>query len=149
MRLQVDEHVAAPPADVFRFVATDHFHNHPTWDPAVVELTPTSAGPMGRGSTARLVRSERGRRIEGTVTVTGYEPDRTFAAVAEFGPFRLDQMATCTPAPDGGTRLALTIDTRASGPVRLALPLMRRRLRRTMRESLRSIKRSVEAGASA
>jgi hypothetical protein len=28
----------APPAEVFRFVATEHFENHP-WDPAVPSIT--------------------------------------------------------------------------------------------------------------
>jgi hypothetical protein len=145
VRLQAGLDITAPPADVFRFVATEHFRNHPTWDPAVLEMTQTSPGPMSQGTTARLVRSDGGRRTEGVVTVTRFEPDRAFAAVVEFGPFRLDQQAICSPATDGRTRLTLVINTRAKGLPRLLLPVMRPRFAATMRTSLESIRQHLEA----
>ena len=144
MRLQAGQDIDAPPSEVFRFVATEHFQNHPSWDPAVHEMTQTSPGPMRPGTTARLVRNDAGRRTEGVLTVTRFEPDRAFAAVAEFGPFRLDQQAICSPTATGGTRLTLVIATRAKGPLRLLLPLMRPRFAHTMRASLQSIKQQVE-----
>ncbi len=146
MRLETEEPIARPPEDVFRFVATDHFQNHPKWDPSITEMTPISPGPMGVGSTARLVRNDRGKRVEGTVQVTEYEPDRTFAAVSRFGPFTLHQYASCEPLGSGSTRLHLRIDTDARGPLRLMLPLMRAQFRKTMRTSLLTIKRCVEQG---
>ena len=145
MRLQGEEHIHATPSEVFRFVATDHFQNHPKWDPAVLEMTQTEPGPLHPGTTARVVRDNRGKRVEGTLTVTDYTPDRDFAAVMEFGAFRLDQRAHCSPASNGGARLTLVIDTRAKGLLRLLLPLMRPRFARTMRGSLRTIKRHVES----
>lgn len=147
MRLQVEEDVDAAPSDVFRFVATEHFDNHPRWDPSVVEMTQTSPGPMRKGATARVVRSDGGKRIEGTVTVTEYQPDSHFAAVVEMGPFRLEQQALCFPGAAGGTHLLLVIDTRAEKPLNLLLPLMRPRFEKTMRASVRSIKRHVEGRA--
>ena len=144
MRLRAGRDIDAPPSEVFRFVATEHFQNHPKWDPAVLEMTQTSPGPVHPGTTARLVRSDAGRRTEGVVTVTRFEPDRAFAAVVEFGPFRLDQQAICSPAATGGTHLVLAIDTHAKGPLRLLLPMMRPRFAKTMRTSLRSIKQHVE-----
>jgi len=144
VRLRSEEDIDAAPSDVFRFVATEHFDNHPRWDPSVVEMTQTSPGPMRRGATARVVRADGGRRTEGTVTVTEYQPDRHFAAVVEMGPFRLEQQALCSPGPAGGTHLLLEIDTRARKPLNLLLPLMRPRLKKTMRASLRAIKRHVE-----
>ena len=45
--------IERPPAEVFRFVATDHFQNHPKWDPAVTYINKTSPGPMGVGTTTR------------------------------------------------------------------------------------------------
>jgi hypothetical protein len=35
-----------PPADVFDFVARNHFQNHPRWDPDVLEMTQTTPGPV-------------------------------------------------------------------------------------------------------
>jgi len=75
------------------------------------------------------------------------KPDRVFAAVSRFGPFELHQRAVCDPAPGDGTRLQLTINTRARGPLRLLLPLLRSRFRQTMATSLQTIKQHVEAGS--
>ena len=144
VRVQVSEIINRPPPEVFRFVATDHFENHPKWDPSIVEMEQTSTGPIGVGSTARLVRVDRGKRVEGTVDITAYEPDRRFAAVVSFGPFVLHQRAAIEPVGKGSSRLTLTIDSRASGPMRVLLPLLRRTFRRTMTESLRRIKDMVE-----
>jgi hypothetical protein len=145
VRLSASQVIERPPAEVFRFVATDHFHNHPKWDPAVTAITKTSPGPMGVGTTARLVRTDRGRRVEGTMEVTEYEPVSRFTEVSRFGPFTLHARATLAPA---STRLELVIDTRARGAIRLLLPLMRGTFRKTMARSLRIIKEQVEATAS-
>ncbi len=144
MRLRAETDIDAAPSDVFRFVATEHFANHPSWDPSVLAMTQTSPGPMQAGTTARVVRMDGGRRSEGIVTVTDYRPDSRFAVVVEFGPFRLDQQLSCSPGATGGTHLVVVIDNRAKGPLRLLLPLMRPRFARTMQASLRSIKRQVE-----
>ncbi len=147
MRLQAEEDIDAAPSEVFRFVATEHFDNHPRWDPSVVEMAATSPGPMHQGATARLVRSDGGKRTEGVMTVTEYQPDSRFAAVVDMAPFRLEQQVRCSPGAAGGTHLLLVIDTRAKPPLNLLLPLMRPRFEKTMRASVRSIKRHVEGRA--
>jgi hypothetical protein len=60
VRLSASQVIERPPAEVFRFVATDHFQNHPKWDPAVTAITKTSPGPMGVGTTARLAEPVNG-----------------------------------------------------------------------------------------
>jgi hypothetical protein len=145
VRLAASQVIERPPAEVFRFVATDHFQNHPKWDPAVTSITKTSPGPMGVGTTAQLVRTDRGRRVEGTMEVTEYQPVRSFTEVSRFGPFTLHARATLAPVAPSSTRLELVIDTHARGVIRLLLPLMRGTFRKTMARSLRSIKEHVEA----
>jgi hypothetical protein len=136
-----------PPADVFRFVATDHFANHPRWDPDLLEMTPTTPGPIRVGSTARVVRRQGLRSIEGMATVTAYDPDRLAAFDVRFGPFELHQRAECVPEQDGrATRLRLTIETRAKGPLKPLVPLMRGRFRRTMERSLATIAALITGG---
>ncbi len=147
MRLSASQVIERSPAEVFRFVATDHFQNHPKWDPAVTAIIQTSPGPMGVGTTARLVRTDRGRRVEGTMEVTEYEPARSFTAVSRFGPFRLHARATLEPVAPASTRLELVIDTHARGAIRLLVPLMKGTFRKTMARSLRIIKEQVEATA--
>jgi hypothetical protein len=144
MRLEATETINRGPEDVFSFVATDHFENHPKWDPGVAAMTPTSPGPMAEGATARLVRRDRGKTTEGTVTVTEYDPVHAFAAVSRFGPFTLRQRISFEPTAQGQTRLHLVIDTAATGPIRALLPLLRGQFRRTMAASLLAIKQQVE-----
>ena len=100
------------------------------------------------GTTARLVRTDRGRRIEGSMEVTEYEPVSRFTEVSRFGPFTLHARATLAPVAPASTRLELVIDTQARGAIRLLLPLMRGTFRKTMARSLRIIKEQVEATAS-
>jgi hypothetical protein len=147
VRLAASQVIERPPAEVFRFVATDHFQNHPKWDPAVTAITQTSPGPMGVGTTARLVRTDQGWRVEGTMEVTEYEPVRSFTEVSRFGPFPLRARATLAPVAPASTRLELVIETHARGAIRWLLPLMRGTFRKTMASSLRSIKEQVEATA--
>jgi hypothetical protein len=148
VRLSASQVIERPPAEVFRFVATEHFHNHPKWDPAVTSITKTSPGPIGVGTTARLVRTDRGRRVEGSMEVTEYQPVRSFTQVSRFGRFTLHARATLEPVAPASTSLELVIDTRARGAIRLLLPLLRGTFRKTMARSLRSIKQQVEATAS-
>jgi hypothetical protein len=143
VKLSASEFVERPPPEVFRFVATEHWRNHPTWDSSIVELRQTTPGPMGLGAKARLVRVDRGRRSEGVVEVVAYEPDQLFQAVSRFGPFLLDQRVSLTPVSTG-TRIDLTIDTKASGLMTLLVPLMKRQFSATMVRSLRTIKDEIE-----
>ena len=141
----VESIVPRPPGVVFDFVATHHFENHPRWDPDVVEMRQTSPGPVAVGTTARVVRRQGRRRVEGTAAVVEYEPDRHAAWDVRFGPFRLHQRADLVPDQRGAaTRLRLTIDTRVQGPIRLIVPLLRGRFRKTMTQSLRTIAALLE-----
>jgi len=141
----VERTVHRPPGVVFDFVARQHFENHPRWDPDLLEMSQTSSGPVGVGTTARVVRRQGRGRVEGTATVVEYEPDRRAAWDVRFGRFRLDQRAELVPEQEGAaTRLRLSIHTSAEGPVRLILPLLRGRFRRTMTRSLGTIAALVE-----
>ena len=135
----------SPPKTVFDFVAAHHFENHPKWDPDVLEMKQTSPGPVGVGTKANIVRRQGNRRVEGTATVTEYQPDQSAAWTVKFGPFLLNQRVELTPDQGGAaTRLRLAIETRAKGPVRFMVPLLRSRFRKTMEQSLARIASFLE-----
>jgi hypothetical protein len=141
--------VERPPEAVFDFVARRHFENHPRWDPDLLEMRQTSAGPVGPGTTARVIRRQGRRRVEGTATVVEYVPDRHAAWDVRFGPFRLDQRADFVPERDGAaTRLRLSIDTSARGLIGVVVPLLRGRFRKTMTDSLETVAALLETGRS-
>src|SRR5205823_4388541 len=68
-------------------------------------------GPMSKGLPHGSFAMTRGKVIEGTITVTEYEPVRAFAAISRFGPFTLRQRASLESAPGGTTQLHLAIDS--------------------------------------
>ena len=138
--VSIERVIGRPPSAVFDFVATHHFENHPKWDPDVLEMRQTSPDAPQTGTTAHVVRRQGDRRVEGTATVTEYVPDRSAAWDVRFGSFLLKQRAELTPERGGAaTRLRLTIETKASGPMRLLVPLLRGRFRKTMEQSLAAI----------
>ena len=141
----VERIVQRPPDVVFDFVARHHFENHPRWDPDLLEMSQTSSGPVGVGTTARVVRRQGRGRVEGTATVVDYDPDRRAAWDVRFGRFRLDQRAEFVPEQGGtATRLRLSIDTSAQGPIRMIVPLLRGRFRKTMTQSVRTVAALLE-----
>ena len=143
--ISVERVIARPPRTVFDFVATHHYQNHPKWEPDVLEMTQTSPGAVRTGTTARVVRRQGGSRVAGTATVTEYEPDRSAAWEVRFGRFILNQRAELISEQGGAaTRLRLVIETRASGSMRLLVPLLRGRFRRTMEHSLAVIANLLE-----
>lgn len=145
LSVQAQQVIDRPPSEVFAYVARDHFQNHAQWDPNVIELVQTSAGPMSDGTTARLIRQDGKRRSEGTMEVVEYDPEQRFATISRFGPFVLHTHVRFEPAGQGRTLTVLTIDTEAHGFMRVLLPLMRRTFAGTMQRSLRTIKDAVEA----
>jgi uncharacterized protein YndB with AHSA1/START domain len=138
--VKVERILQHPPEQVFNFVATNHFQNHPRWDPDLLEMKQTSPGPVQVGTTAHVVRRQGRRTVDGTATVTEYQPNRRASWDVEFGPFLLRQRAALEPENDGAaTRLQLSVETRARGPIKVIVPLLRGRFRRTMERSLATI----------
>lgn len=83
----------------------------------MTSITKTYPGPMGVGTTARLVRTDQGRRIEGTMEVTEYQPVTNSTVVSPFGPFTLQARTIFTPVAPASTQLQLVIDTHARGVI--------------------------------
>ena len=56
--------------EVFDFVGTHYFENHPRWEREVVEVRRLTDGPFGVGSRGVMVRQVYGRRSEAPLEVT-------------------------------------------------------------------------------
>jgi len=110
VKLDVSESIERPPADVFRFVATDHVKNHPRWDPqmSLVQETP---GPIGVGTRIRRSRAGGETRVEGEMEITEFDPDRTIGGVIRDGPMELRSWMTVEPEGEAGSRLTITVES--------------------------------------
>jgi uncharacterized protein YndB with AHSA1/START domain len=135
MELEVDEVIDRPPADVFRFIATDHVRNHPRWDP-VMEHEQMSDGPIGVGTTIRRRHTHYGDPIEGTMEVVEYEPDRAFGMEIHDGPMEIRTRMRFEPEGEGGTRVRGFVDIpSATSPIDPA----------AIQASFREMKRLIES----
>ncbi len=110
MKLEVSESIDRTPADVFRFVATDHVKNHPRWDPqmSLVQETP---GPIGIGTRIHRTRTREDSKVEGTMEIIEYDPDRTMGAVIRDGPMELRALMTVAPEAETASRLTFTVES--------------------------------------
>ncbi len=140
LHIDVDTIIDRPVAEVFQFVATDHFQNHPKWDPTIVEIVALTPGPLGLGTAARVVRKQG----PGSLEVTAFEQDRMMTTRSIIGPFILKMTCQFAAIDAVHTRLGLHADTEARGPIRLVAPLLKPMFKRTMRQSLAKIKAMVE-----
>jgi hypothetical protein len=80
MEVQVSKEIEKPVADVWRFYAVEHVHNHPRWDPDM-HLEQLSDGPIGVGTRIRRVNTRWGQPVEGEMEVVEFEPERAMGAV--------------------------------------------------------------------
>jgi hypothetical protein len=136
VKLDVSESIDRPPADVFRFVATDHVENHPRWDPQL-NLVQETPGPMGVGT--RIHRSRSGDApVEGEMEIIEFDPDRKMGAVIRDGPMELRSWMTVEPEGEAASRLIITVES-DDAPVEM--------MEEPIKASLRRIKEMVEAEA--
>jgi hypothetical protein len=135
MQLEAHEIIDRSPAEVFRFIATEHVRNHPRWDP-LMELEQVSEGPIGVGTVIRRRHTHSGEPIEGTMEVVEYEPDRVFGMVIHDGPVEMRSRMSFDPEGQESTRLTGIIDIpSATSPIDPA----------PIEASLREMKRLIES----
>ncbi len=137
MQIEVQEIIDRSPADVFRFIATEHVRNHPRWDP-LMELEQVSEGPIGVGTVIRRRHTHSGEPIEGTMEVVEYEPDRVFGMVIHDGSVEMRSRMSFDPEGQESTRLTGIIDIpSATSPIDPA----------PIEASLREMKRLIESAS--
>jgi hypothetical protein len=110
VKLEVSESINRRPADVFRFVATDHVKNHPRWDPEM-SLVLETPGPIGVGTRIHRTRTRGESRIEGEMEITEYDSDRSMRGVIRDGPMELRSLMTVTPEAESASRLTFTMES--------------------------------------
>lgn len=111
----------------------------------VIERRKLTEGPLGVGTTFHAVDKWPGRKVEFTVEITKFEPNRLLAA------------SWSDPMPGGwearfeevadGTRVTFRAAMKPKGVVGLLAPIMKLWAARANREFLSSFKRWSESGA--
>jgi carbon monoxide dehydrogenase subunit G len=134
--------VERPPQEVFGFL-TD-LAKVPQWQSGAVEVRgPEQA--VGVGTTYVEILKFLGKRMEATIEVTEFEPDRRFSLKTRSGPIPFEVRHTLEPADGGGaTRLRVELEGEPGGFFKLAEPLVMRKAQRQVEEDFAALKRMVE-----
>ena len=143
-RFDVSTTIKRPVEDVFAVMS--NVENNPKWSSVALEAEQTSPGPIGVGTTARVVAKVLGRRMESDFEVTEFEPNRKFVSQSKSGPFPLQVSVTFEPI-EGGTRVNTTIEGEPGGFFKLAEPLIVSVSKRQSQSDLDNLKDLMEANA--
>lgn len=142
MKLDRSIVINRPPSVVFDFVAVNHLHNHPRWDPHMT-LQQVTDGPVGIGTRYKRRHTRIGSPIEGTMEVVEFEPGRAMGFhildQTPDGPLEVHSRSTMEPLDDGAsTRMTIYLD----------IPNMAASMHPSMVEgSLQRMKELIEAEA--
>ena len=98
-RVEAGITIAAPPEEVFAFVAD--LGNLPRWQSGIVSTQRTSPDPVGVGSTARVVRDLAGQSLTVDLTITDFEPGRRLALASETSGVSVTATLEMEPVADG------------------------------------------------
>jgi uncharacterized membrane protein len=133
-----------PIEEVFEYVT--NIDNLPLWAGPVTEAKQTSEGPLGIGTTQTQVAQLLGRRIESSLEVTEYEPNKKFTTKSTSGPIPIEVHYNFEPVAEG-TRLETVGILDAGGFFKLAEPLVARTLKRQTEGDFKTLKELLESSA--
>ena len=131
-----------PIAEVFEFLSKAE--NMPRWAKYIADAAQTSEGPVDVGTTCYVVSKMMGMQVKQDFTVTECIPDRVYAAKSTSGPVPMESRYVLEEA-SGGTEVHVSVTTDLSGIMKMAGPLLIRKLRKQMREDHENLKRYLES----
>src|SRR5258705_8988747 len=99
----------------------------PRWQPPIVEAVLTSPGPIGPGSTARIV-VDAGQRTEALATITEFERPRLIALQATAGPAEVTARVAVAPLTEGSCRVSISTTITLGGMLRFVEGIARSRI---------------------
>jgi uncharacterized membrane protein len=142
--IRVSTLVGAPLERVFAYVAD--FGNAPAWQHQLAGVR-LDEGPFPRGTRVVELRRFLGRRIEAPGELVDWRPLEGFTVRGRSGPLQVESRYSFASEPPG-TRVTLQLTMSASGPVRLAEPMLRRSLERELQAAFQrlAVSGAVAAG---
>jgi carbon monoxide dehydrogenase subunit G len=133
-----------PVKDVFAFVANPN--NMSKWNSAVVSLQQVTPGEVGVGTKFKSIGEMMGRRIEGEMQITAYEPDARCGFQVNAGPMQVN-MTMSFKTVGTGTKISLNAQGNPAGFFKIAEGMMAGRVKSMMEENLVRLKSVLEKGA--
>ena len=135
--------VDKPVKDVFAFVANPN--NMSKWNSAVVSLEQVTPGEVGVGTKFKSTGELMGRRVEGEMQITAYEPDTKCGFQVNAGPMQVNMTMTFKTVGTG-TKISLNAQGNPAGFFKIAEGMLAGRVKTMMEENLARLKSVLEKG---
>jgi uncharacterized membrane protein len=129
--------------NVFGFISNPM--NLPKWQSMVAKVDPVSSGAVGAGSTFKIQSELMGRKIDGVMEITDFEPSEKFGFRNVAGPVQV-RASVSFKTVGTGTRLDLNGQGEPGGMFKLAEGVLANQVRRQMEDNLKRLKSVLEAG---
>ncbi len=133
-----------PIKDVFGFVTNPA--NMSKWNSAVVSLEQITPGALGVGTKFKSVGEMMGRRIEGEMQITAYEPDTKCGFQVNAGPMQVN-LTLSFKTVGTGTKVNLNAQGNPGGLFKLAEGVLAGQVKSMMEGNLSRLKSVLEKGA--
>jgi carbon monoxide dehydrogenase subunit G len=133
--------VDRPMKDVFAFVSNPN--NMSQWNSAVVSLQQSTPGAVGVGTKFKTVGEMMGRRIEGELQITIYEPDTKCGFQLQAGPMQVN-LTLAFKTVGTGTKVSLNAQGNPGGIFKLAEGVMAGQVKSMMEGNLARLKTVLE-----
>ena len=133
-----------PVEDVFAFISNPM--NLPKWQSMVAKVEPVSSGPVGVGSKFKLNTEVMGRKMEGVLEITDFDPSEKFGFKNVAGPVKVNALASFKTVGTA-TRLNLTGQGEPGGMFKLAEGVLAKQVKGQMEDNLKRLKSVLESGA--
>ena len=143
INLDLSTLIDRPVKEVFLFVANPN--NMSKWNSAVVSVQQITPGPVGVGTKFKSIGEALGRRIEGEVEVTAYEPDTKSGFQMNAGPIQVNVTLTFKTVGTG-TKLNLNAQGKPAGVFKLAEGVMSGQVKSMMEANLARLRSVLEKG---
>jgi uncharacterized protein YndB with AHSA1/START domain len=143
-KIEVSTVINRPVEDVFAVLSNEE--NRSKWSSTTIEVTKTSEGPIGVGTTWRGVDRIFGRQMERDSVYTEYELNRKVTQKSTSGPVPFEVQFIYEPTM-GGTRVIVIAEARPRGLFKLAGALLMRIRERQFATDLATLKAMIEANA--
>ena len=136
--------VDRPMKDVFAFASNPN--NMSQWNSAVVSLQQATPGDVGVGTKFKTTGEMMGRRIEGEMQITIYEPDTKCGFQLQAGPM-LVNLTFSFKTVGTGTKINLNAQGNPGGIFKLAEGVMAGQVKSMMEGNLARLKTVLEKEA--
>lgn len=136
--------VDRPLSDVFTFLSNPL--NLPKWQSMVAGIEPVSPGAVGVGSKYKVSAEMLGRKIDGLMEITAFEPPTKFGFTNQAGPMQVTVTMTLKPAGTGA-KIALHAQGNPGGVFKLAEGALAGQVKSQMEANLARLKAVLETGA--